>query len=572
VRPLASKSKIACALKKLPRARSVEFEALACEVVLSTKGLTSEEIDSGLVGGSRDGAIDAAYVFVGGVLVQEDSDYLKAGSSVTRQAERPIIRVQLVQAKESNGFAENFIMLATINAARLLDVDRDAILLRGQFSDDVIEKTERFIAVHNNLRGAHPTIEIDYTYVSVADEVNVHPQVVRALDDFKTTLSSIVFGATVTAGTRGIESISGHLRRRPSYDGLLKVETLTVHEREPGSPSWLTLVTLRNYLAFLTDPDDASYRDHFFSDNVRDFYKSAPVNLQIAETLSDPGSPEFWWLNNGVTVVCAPGVHAPGKSLNIKDVQIVNGLQTSRSIWDALSAAKPDNPLLDHCVLVRVIPTPDKHVRDMVIRATNSQTPVTSEGLRATSETQLRIEEFLLESDYFYDRRRNYYRNHGKPLARIVSIRQLAQCLLAWVKLRPDDARARPTDYLKTTTKHDSLFAPSLPKSIFAWVLDAQARVEQFLAAQENSDSAEVNDLRFLLASAVAKNLATSRTKIAQQLVAAGAPDRVISERRLNAAYRKINAELDKRQRKDSKVRRDQLVKNRAFVDSVVGR
>jgi hypothetical protein len=553
----------------VPRARSIEFEALSAAVVLSEHGLTDEELEGGIIGGSRDGALDAVYVFVDGALIREDSDYLKDKSTAGKNLSSPTIRVELVQAKESNGFSENAVILAARGASDLLNVDRDENALRGQYSEEVIEATGRFVTVNRALRLNQPKIEVAFSYASTADESSVHQNVQTAFRGLEKDIAARVYGAKVTGGTIGIEAFIRHLRKRPSYSGELVADELTPHERPESPASWLTLVSLKNYIAFLTDPD-GSYRDYLFTDNVRDYNPSAPVNRDIVATLRDPDSPEFWWLNNGVTIVCSK-VYAPGKRVTIEDIQIVNGLQTSQSIWNALKDAEDTNAILTHCVLVRVIPTPDRKVRNMVIRATNSQTPVKDEGLRATSDIQMEIEDILLESGYFYDRRRNYYRNLGMDRSRIIGIRELAQHLLTWIKFRPDDARARPNDYIKSDAKHDNLFSRTLPKSSFGWALDAQAQVDLYLAHKSGIDAAERNDLRFLLAAVIAKNLAPRRSKVADQLVASGAPASVISTRRLGAAYKKVTEAIEVEQAKDKKIRRDQLVKNRVFVDSVLG-
>ena len=56
------------------------------------------------------------------------------------------------------------------------------------------------------------------------------------------------------------------------------------------------------------------------------------VNEDIRDTLSNTDSPDFWWLNNGVTIL-ATDARIIGKIIQIQDIQIVNGLQTSESIF-----------------------------------------------------------------------------------------------------------------------------------------------------------------------------------------------------------------------------------------------
>ncbi|MFB2582144.1 AIPR family protein [Herbiconiux sp. P15] len=559
------------AAQVVKRDRSVEFEVLSSELVLSNTGLTAEEIEAGVVGGSRDGGLDGVHIFVNGELLGEDSDYFEDPPTVPSTLRNPSIVVDLVQAKESAGFSETAVILAAESASKLLDPDRDTDSLRGTFSDEVLEVTGRFVRVLDVLRTRHPTVDIRFTYCSTGDSSNLHPNVVQALRDFETKICAQVYGATSSATALGASNFVAFLRRRPTYDGLqLVVEELMPHERDGGDPSWITLVTLGNYIKFLTD-ENGGYRDYLFTENVRAYDRNTPVNSEIEKTLRDEHSPEFWWLNNGVTIIGAK-VTAPGKRLAIDDVQIVNGLQTSETIWQVLHSAKPTNPLLAHRVLVRVIPTTDKKVRNKIIRATNAQTPVRAEGLRATDDVQLQIEEFLLDDGYYYDRRRNYYKNMGKPRARIVGIRQLAQDLLTWTKFRPDDARARPNDYLTSNARHDFLFSPLLPREIFSWVIDAQTTVENYLARRTELDAAARNDLGFLVASVASESVVDRARDVAQKLVDSGPASSTLSDARVGAAYRKVLKAIDAAQQADPKARRDQLVKNATFVESVLKR
>jgi hypothetical protein len=51
------------------------FELFTAEQVLKDYDLSYDEIESGIVGDSGDGGIDAIYLFINGELVQEEPDY-----------------------------------------------------------------------------------------------------------------------------------------------------------------------------------------------------------------------------------------------------------------------------------------------------------------------------------------------------------------------------------------------------------------------------------------------------------------------------------------------------------------
>ncbi|MBS7118942.1 MAG: AIPR family protein, partial [Enterobacter cloacae] len=87
-----------------------------------------------------------------------------------------------------------------------------------------------------------------------------------------------------------------------------------------------------DYYKFLTNETDHTLRRYLFESNVRDFMGLNAVNEDIKLTLSDQGSPDFWLLNNGVTIL-STSAQMIGQSIYMEDIQIVNGLQTSESIF-----------------------------------------------------------------------------------------------------------------------------------------------------------------------------------------------------------------------------------------------
>ena len=236
-------------------------------------------------------------------------------------------------------------------------------------------------------------------------------------------------------------------------------------------------------MAFLS-ATDGHLRRNIFDWNVRDFQGGVEVNREIRASLQDPDAPEFWWLNNGVTIICSR-VTITEKTYTLDDVQIVNGLQTSFMIFEALRDVAEDNPAFDRTLLVRILRTEDPVIRDRVIRATNRQTSVPEASLRATDDTQRNIEAYFLSHDWYYDRRKNHYRNMDKPKDRIIGIPFLAQAVMAVGLSRPNDSRARPTSLLKTDTNYETIFSSAVPLGVYLWAAKAQKEVDAFLLSPE---------------------------------------------------------------------------------------
>src|SRR3546814_687385 len=187
---------------------------------------------------------------------------------------------------------------------------------------------------------------------------------------------------------------------------------------------------------------DVCSSDLIFDENVRAYQGSVEVNKGIKDTLENPGAEDFWWLNNGVTIL-AQEASQVGKTIKITDPQIINGLQTSTEILTFFGTIDSNDT---RQVLIKIVQSTSPETRDKVIKATNSQTGVQPASLRATDNIQRNIEESLLKEGLYYDRQKNFYKNEGRPLANIIGIAEMAQTVMAIFLQRPNDARARPSD------------------------------------------------------------------------------------------------------------------------------
>ena len=228
-------------------------------------------------------------------------------------------------------------------------------------------------------------------------------------------------------------------------------QPMTIQEGEIG------LVKLTDYYAFVKDPD-GKIAERLFDSNVRGYWPNSPINKRIADTLKNTqDKADFWLLNNGITILTEKtATTAAFLEIELHDPQIVNGLQTSRQIYNHFSAAALQED--SRRVLVRIIRTTDTTTRDEVIRCTNSQNEMPEEALRATNPIHRQLEVAFHREGLYYDRRKGHYRDQGKPVDKIVSVIEVLQAMMSVVLLRPDEARGRPRDYIKKNTEYNSVF------------------------------------------------------------------------------------------------------------------
>jgi AIPR protein len=256
--------------------------------------------------------------------------------------------------------------------------------------------------------------------------------------------------------------------------------------------------TIRRVLDLTQDMNALAAQRHLFEWNVRDFEGKVSVNKEIGQSLQSDSGPEFWWLNNGVTMICSSAT-TNNKTYSLSDIQIVNGLQTSHTIYDVLQHEK-DHPSLDRTLLVRIIVTNDIATRDQIIRATNRQTNVTDASLRATDVVQRNIESYFLTKGWYYDRRKNYYKNEGKEASKIVGIPLLGAAVTAMGLSRADKARGKPSSLLKNDEDYKQVFPPRIDLEVYFWAAKTQKRVNDFLYSEiAGATQAEKNNLKFHL-------------------------------------------------------------------------
>ncbi|WP_434743018.1 AIPR family protein [Micromonospora sp. SH-82] len=434
-----------------------------------------EDVLSGLVDGEKDCGIDGIYVFV-------DSLCIRGDESVNRLGRRATLDLILVQVKNTSGFTEPAIDKLIVNLPKMLDFGRNESALSQFVNPKLIEATRRFLEAYKDLD--LPRLRIFVAFASLK-ATHVHPQIQRKGEELEGVLRGIFGGCEPSVQFLGAGEICSMVRDRPPTVRRLQLAENPISTDTAGG--YIGVVQLDEYEKFITLPAgdlDAG----LFEANVRDYEGETVVNRSIQETLGQAESDiDFWWLNNGVTIV-ASRVQPASKMLEMESPQIVNGLQTSTEIY---KRKKVSGGVKDaRSVLVKVIEAPDDAIRDRIIRATNSQTAFGPSVLRATDLVQRRIEEYLLNKNLFYERRRRHYFNRHFPVDRIVSIDAMGQSVLSASGQAPHDAR-RSAGVIFDNNVYDAVFHPDYPLAAYHSCIKIHQASREFLSAYRKKISVE---------------------------------------------------------------------------------
>lgn len=401
------------------------FELFVAEQLVWEHDLSWEELETGITGGGNDGGMDAIYAFGNDVLLDEGSDCQTSKTSAS-------FELIIIQAKRSPSFTETAVDKIRDSLLRLLDLNQPLEDASTLYNSETIGWFRRFRGCYLKNANRFPTVKISIYYGSRGFDVN--PKVVQKARELEVALASLFSECTCEFSfVTPSDLVALARRQRPTTLDLRFTETIATSD---GAYVGLALIT--DYADFMST-SQGGLRTAIFESNVRDYEGSTGVNASIRKTLDEDVEDDFWWLNNGITIVASRAAQY-AKTLTLEYPQIVNGLQTSREIHSYItrykSSGNPD-PQDQRSILIRVVVPPDESSRDRIIRATNSQTAIPSVALRATERIQRDIEDYFIRQGWFYERRKNRYQNEGKPIAKIITIPYLAESVSALILREP---------------------------------------------------------------------------------------------------------------------------------------
>jgi hypothetical protein len=456
------------------------FELFSASQVLKNYGLSYDEIQAGIIDArGGDGGIDAIYTFVNGALVTEDMEF-----ATLRQ--NALVTLVVIQAKTETGFSDEPILRIERTIKQLFDISHDPNQYSRTYNSQLISAVTLFQSVYCALLTTSPQLQISFYYTAKADYI--HPNVQDQAEALKLTVKHLFSESNVDFNFLGAEQLLALYRKA-------KVETIPLQVAQAMQTPTLgtvCLIQLRELFDFIRDPDTGELRAWLFEENIRDYEgKDIEVNKGIRQTLLNPTSgQEFWWLNNGLTIVASKAPR-DGNTLTIRDPKIVNGLQTSMEIYNFFHI-QPDTTDT-RTILVRVIVTDIEQTRNDIIRATNTQSPIQATSLRAFDPIHHLIEQHFTLHGWFYERRKNFYKNQGKPRDKIITISYLAQAVAAIVLQKPNDSRGRPTTLVKKS--YDKVFNDNYPISMYLECIKFMKAVEAYLGSTAAPDFVKGHEL-----------------------------------------------------------------------------
>jgi len=421
---------------------STDFEKFANFGIISKEYSKTYDLDLITVGSGDDTGIDGLAIIVNGQLIEsvdeidffiENNNYLEA-------------TYVFVQSKSSASFNSGEMNTFFFGVKDFFS--EKPKLRRNKDIQDFADISDYLLSKASHFR-ENPTCKLYYvTTGTLNDDQNMKAVIETAENEL---VSTNLF-SKVSFTPLGANEIAKMYRETKSSitASFLFTDKVTLPDLPGIQEAYYGILPFREFKKLLVDENE-NLRNVFY-DNVRDFQGFRnPVNKTIANTLENVNPELFTVLNNGVTIV-ASALKPSGNRFTITDYQIVNGCQTSNVLFSYADLQELD----DLKIPLKLIITDNDEVKNSITIATNSQTAIKREQLKAMTDFQKNLEHYYntIEGDgrLYYERRAGQYQSDSSVIrTRIMTIQTQIKAFSAIFIENPH----RVTSYFGTIVKQN---------------------------------------------------------------------------------------------------------------------
>lgn len=450
-----------------------KFEYFSIEQILKDYDLSEEELETGIVDEGNDGGIDGIYYFLNDRLIYEDN----ANDSISRFCRD--FTIYIITCKHDDSFKQVPINNISTTLDEFFDLTIEDDNLKSKYSDKIIKKRSLLIKILKKIAPYMEHFEIKILYASRGSMNELAENVIAKANYLEDKVEKNFSKCNVKCEFVGASELLSLYRKKKQL-----ISTIKCSEIITCSNSYIAICNLKDYYNFIKDEDNKLKR-YYLDSNVRAYMGDNRVNKDIFNTLNDKKSPEFWFLNNGITIL-AEKVSLVGKEMHIENVQIVNGLQTTETIFNFYIQNKNQLDLENRNVLLKVIVSDDMNIRDNIIKSTNNQTGVELYALKATDKIQRDIEEIMLKNDLYYERRTNYYSNQGIEKEKIFSPLYLAYGYVTLIMKLPYRAVKLKSKFMNRPQQYQLVFSEDIPIQIWPVIAKILRKVDKVIEANRS--------------------------------------------------------------------------------------
>jgi len=386
--------------------------------------------------------------------------------------------VYIIQSKNTKSFESNIIIQLKNGLDWIFNKSRNAItgLDNKKFKDRILKYRE----IQNSIGPSNLNIRV--LYITNAIGINVSKECDQEKASIESEYDNDVFSSfsfKLVSSNEIVDIINSADKSNKKIDNDIKIKydanTPSLIKYQTEGMTGIICTVPASEVARVVNEDKNGY---IFDMNIRKYLGNrGRVNQEILSTCSDNDeSYAFWFLNNGITIVCDsvdPVTDPDNPHIKIKNMQIVNGCQTSSSL---AKAAEDGTLRKDTKVLLRIYQTGDNDLISKIVLTTNNQNKISGRNLRSNDSIQTDLQSGFKLYDLFYERKsREFDREDAADKFNIISNDLVAASYLAICLNRCGDSRSRkykvwndfyPTIFNKKSSIEPYIFSSLLYKKI----------------------------------------------------------------------------------------------------------
>lgn len=386
-----------------------------------------------------DASIDGFAFIIDGDLILSEDDAAQAFDTHKTGLETKLI---MTQSKSGEIFSKDEISNFGLGIKDFLSLDPK--LPNGEVNQEALKILNVILDNLNKVANKLPDIEIYYCTSGVysaereiAASFDIIDRDVRGLDIFRNVVVEPLGRNELIKIWNSINSNNEAKLHLQEYFGIPEM---------PNIPqSYIALVNAREFVDKLLTDENGHIKNEVFEENIRAFLGETPVNRKIKNTLEDMDKKKvFSILNNGITIVTPELTLTPNsKEIHLKNYQIINGCQTSNTLFHNYEYLNADTNIVVKCIES----TNEEYITE-IISATNSQTEIPKESFFSLKEKTKQIQSFFTiqnslqssENKIYFERRENEYKQNNHQQSRVFDVKLLCRAYNAMFLDQPHNS------------------------------------------------------------------------------------------------------------------------------------
>ena len=269
-----------------------------------------------------------------------------------------------------------------------------------------------------------------------------------------------------------------------------------------------------------------------FSMNLRFYVPNKKVDEGIERSIREEGD-KFWYLNNGVIIVC-DDYEIKGDKIRLSNFSIVNGGQTTRMI--GVIPFVDDFYISAKIIKNKYADDKEKNIKfvSSVAEASNTQKPINSADIIANRFEQKMMKEMLADSNIFMQIKRgdaavaNLKENYPEKWQRTKND-ELAQLLYSGMYQKPGTARNSKDKLFSDENKYNCVFGTRYDTAYIKDLLILRSYYKEWASLVKKDENADAtkkglvkNGLFFFIATANVMAKFTYSQELVEQIKSLG--------------------------------------------------